>query len=529
MSMALSTLDSLNAVKERAQSVLSQFTVGQKLVTGVAIVALVLGGAALMRAESRPNFQPLFTNLQASDAGAVTTQLAAAKIPYELGNGGSTVLVPANLVNQERVTLAEQGLPSSGTVGFTNLEKSGITTSQFVQQVEYQQALEGQLQQTIESIQGVQSAQVSLVIPAQSSFAIGAQPATTASILVDLSPGTSLSSGQVQAIVHLTAAATPGLSPSGVTVVDNHGDVLSTQGGAASGTGSSNSQQTTAYDNQLATAIEALLNRVVGVGNSAVQVHALLNFDQQSTTIKGIQTNSQGQPVIAPTSQSTSSQSYSGTGSPPSGVLGSGTPPTATSSSGTFSSRSSQVTNAVGQITQTVSKAPGQVVKTSVAVLLNSGSIAKSSVARVSTLVSAAAGLNTANGDQLVVTTMPFAKPAAIQVAAGSTLALLEHAGEVAGLVLLISLMVFVALRAARRTRYDEIPVSSPSPVAPKAIVAERVPGPAVDRSVLASPASVGGAPEVVLSQVSSYIEQRPAEVARLLRAWANEHESESS
>jgi flagellar M-ring protein FliF len=527
MAVTLPTLDTLSAVKGRVRSVLAQFTAGQKVVTVVATIVLVGGGVAFMRVESQPNYQPLFTNLQTSDAGAVTTQLAAAKIPYELSNGGSTILVPANLVDQERVALAEQGLPSSGTVGFSNLEKSGITTSQFVQQVEYQQALEGQLQQTIESIQGVQSAQVSLVIPAQSSFAIGNQPATTASILVDLAPGTSLSPGQVQAIVHLTAAATPGLSTSGVTVVDNHGDVLSSSGATASGTGSSNSQQTDAYDNQLASAIDALLNRVVGVGNSAVQVHALLNFNQQSTTIKGIQTNVQGQPIIAPTGQTTSSQSYSGTGSPPSGVLGAGTPTPTTPSGGTYTSRSSQVTNAVGQITQTVNQAPGQVVKTSVAVLLNSDSIGKASVARVSSLVSAAAGLNTANGDQLVVTTMPFAKPAVIRAVTGSTTALLERAGEVAGLVVLIALMLYVALRASRRTRYDEVAVTGYSPAAPKALSPEHATRPAVELPVAPIASSVGGAPDVVLAQVSSYIEQRPAEVARLLRAWANEHDTE--
>ena len=206
----------------RARSVLAQFTTGQKAMVGLAVVALIVGGTEFMHFESKPNYQPLFTNLQASDSGAVTAQLATAKIPYQLSNGGATILVPAADVDQERVALAEQGLPSSGTVGFSNLEKSGITTSEFVQQVEYQQALEGQLEQTIESIQGVQSAQVNLVVPQQSDFAIGTQPATTASILVDLTAGTTLTSGQVQAIVHLagvgdTQACRRPTSPSSTT------------------------------------------------------------------------------------------------------------------------------------------------------------------------------------------------------------------------------------------------------------------------------------------------------------------------
>jgi flagellar M-ring protein FliF len=393
--------DTLNSARGRARSVLAGFTAGQKVMVGLAVVALVVGGTEFMHFESKPNYQPLFTNLQSSDSGAVTAQLATAKIPYELSDGGATVLVPAADVDQERVALAEQGLPSSGTVGFSNLEKSGITTSEFVQQVEYQQALEGQLEQTIESIQGVQSAQVNLVVPQQSDFAIGSQPATTASILVDLTPGTTLTSGQVQAIVHLTASATPSLSPSDVTVVDNHGDVLSSPGGATAGNGTSDTQQTNSYDTQLSNSIESLLDRVVGVGNAAVQVHALLNFNQQSTTTKGVQTNAQGQPITAQTGQTTSNSTYTGTGTPPSGVLGASQPATTTTGSGNYTTTSSQVTNAVGQVTQTVQQAPGQVVKTSVAVLLNSGAKPKVSPASVKALVSAAAGLSAAAANAL--------------------------------------------------------------------------------------------------------------------------------
>jgi len=530
MAPPLLATDTLNAVRARTRSVLAGFTPGQKVVTSLSVIGLIVAGVAFMHVESQPNFQPLFTNLQTSDAGAVTAALTTAKIPFELNDGGTTVLVPANLVDQERVTLAEQGLPSSGTVGFSNLEKSGITTSQFVQQVEYQQALEGQLQQTIESIQGISSALVSLVIPAQSSFAIGSQPATTASILVHLLPGTSLTSGQVQAIVHLTAAATPGLSASDVTVVDNHGEVLSTAGGTSGGTDSSDSQQTIAYDTQLAKAIEGLLTPIVGVGNSVVQVHALLNFNQQSTTTVGLQVDPQGKPILAPTGQTTSSQTYSGTGTPPSGVLGSGTPTVATNSGGNYTSTSSQVTNAVGQVTQTVSQAPGQVVKTSVAVLLNSGAKATVSQAAVTALVTAAAGLNTTSGDQVVVTLTPFAKVNSLPTAAGSSgqRLLIEHAAEVAVLALLILAMMFFALRAARRPRYDEVAVPGLAQPAARPLPLDDGSRPAIEFPVIARPPGMEIAPDAVLSQVSTYIEQRPAEVARLLRTWATEHNTES-
>jgi len=524
--------DALNAARGRARSALAGFTTGQKAMVGLAVVGVVIGAVAFMHAESKPTYQPLFTNLQASDSGAVTAQLTTAKIPFQLADGGATVLVPAADVDQERVALAEQGLPSSGTVGFSNLEKSGITTSEFVQQVEYQQALEGQLEQTIDSIQGIQSAQVNLVVPQQSDFAIGNQPATTASILVDLAPGTTLTSGQVQAIVHLAASATPSLSASNVTVVDNHGDVLSSPGGTTSGTGSSDNQQTDAYDTQLSTSIEGLLDRVVGIGNSAVQVHALLNFNRQSTTTKGLQTNAQGQPITAQTGQTSSVQTYTGTGTPPSGVLGASQPATTTSGNGNYNTTSNQVTNAVGQVTKTVSQAPGQVVTTSVAVLLNSGAKPKVSAGQVKALVLAAAGLNTAKGDQLVVTSLPFAKPA--QVGAGAAVSsgqrqLEEHLAEGGALVLLIAGMLFFALRSARRPlRYDEVHLPELTPMASPMVAYDEEPLPTGELPhVPRSPALAAGT-DAVFSQFNTYIEQRPAEVARLLREWADERSKES-
>jgi flagellar M-ring protein FliF len=535
--MALMPLsrDSLTTARGRAGTVLAGFTLGQKVMTGLAVVAVVIGGVLFMGAESRPSYQPLFTNLQASDAGNITQQLTSQKIPFQLADGGSTILVPAADVDQERVALAQQGLPEAGNVGFSNLEKSGVTTSDFVQQVEYQQALEGQLEQTIESIQGVQSAQVNLVVPQQSDFAIGTTQPTTASILVNLTPGTTLSSGQVQAVVHLAASSIPGLSSSDVTVVDNHGDVLTAPGDAEGTSGASDSQQTNAYDNQLAASLTTLLARVVGEGNAAVQVNALLDFNQTQTTTSGLQTNAQGQPVTAPTGNTSSSSSYTGTGTPPSGVLGSSQPTTTTGGNGTYTTTSSQVTNAVGQVTQTVKQAPGQVQRTSVAVLLNSSATKKVDQAQIRSLVTAAAGLNPTTGDQLVVSSLPFARPNNSQakaLAAASSAAhqheLVEHAAEAGGLVLLIAAMIVVTLLAARRRRplYQEIPVSGLAAGAMQPVTDltdQRDPTGELP-AVRGAPALELG-PDAVLAQVNDFVDQRPAEAARLLRSWAEERQ----
>ena len=525
--------DSLSTARGRAATILAGFTTGQKVMTVLGLVGVIVAASLFMGAESKPSYQPLFTNLQSSDAGAITQQLSSQKIPYQLADGGSTILVPASDVDQERIALAQQGLPQAGNVGFSNLEKSGITTSEFVQQVEYQQALEGQLEQTISSIQGVQSAQVNLVVPQQSDFAVGTQQTTTASILVNLSPGTALSSGQVSAIVHLTASSVPGLSSSNVTVVDNHGDVLTAPGDAGGTSGASDTQQTDAYDNQLAASLTALLARVVGEGNAAVQVNALLNFNQSQTTTNGLQLNAQGQPVTATTGQSTSNSSYSGTGTPPSGVLGSSQAPTTTGGNGTYTTTSSQITNAVGQVTQTVKQAPGQVQRTSVAVLLNSSKAKKVDQAQVRSLVTAAAGLSTANGDQLVVTSMPFAAAGSSQsasLAAASASAQrrqeMEHIGEIGGLLLLIAAMVAATLVAAKRRRplFQEIALGELGPMA-SMIPLEGDRHPTGEVPVIRAAPALKLGSDAVLAQVNQFVEQRPAEAAHLLRSWADERE----
>jgi flagellar M-ring protein FliF len=531
MAMLPFTRDTFSSARGRAGAVLADFTLGQKAMVGIALLVAVVGGVIFMRAESRPSYQPLFTNLQTADAGAITQQLTSSKIPYQLANGGTTVLVPAADVDQERIALAEQGLPQSGNVGFSNLEKSGITTSDFVQQVEYQQALEGQLEQTIQSIQGVQSAQVNLVVPQQSAFAIGTSQPTTASILVDLVPGTVLSSGQVQAIVHLAASSTPGLSASNVTVVDNHGDVLTAPGDTNGTSGASDAQQTNSYDNSVATSLTGLLNRVVGTGNAAVQVNAVLDFNQTQTTTNGLQTNAAGQPISAPTGQTTSNSSYTGTGTPPSGVLGSSQPTGTAGGNGTYTSTNSQITNAVGQVTQTVKQAPGQVQKTSVAVLLNSSASHKINNATIRSLVVAAAGLNLGGGDQLVVSSLPFAaangKQAAVATAGAGHSQLIDRVAEVGGLLLLIAAMVAATLWASHRRRplYQEIPLGElPTASAlPLEARVEEERDPTGELPAVGQAAALSFGPEAVLAQVNDFVTDRPAEAAALLRLWAND------
>ena len=125
-------------LRDRSKEIVAGFSSGQKTVVVVAVLAVVVGGYLFMSWASQPSYVPLFSNLSSSDAAAITQKLAANKVPYELSEGGQQVLVPSSDVYQQRLDMAAAGLPSSGDQGYSLLDSSGVTTSQFQQQVEYQ-------------------------------------------------------------------------------------------------------------------------------------------------------------------------------------------------------------------------------------------------------------------------------------------------------------------------------------------------------------------------------------------------------
>ncbi|MGN6302183.1 MAG: flagellar basal-body MS-ring/collar protein FliF, partial [Angustibacter sp.] len=156
----------------RVGRLFSGFTPGQRVVTGVAALAVVVGAALFVSWVSKPTYAPLFTGLSSTDAAAVTAKLTEAGEPYQLADGGQTVMVPQADVYQQRIDLAGQGLPAGtdGTQGYSLLDKQSMTSSDFQQKVTYQRALEGELAKTVESINGVHAAVVHLAVPQDDVF-----------------------------------------------------------------------------------------------------------------------------------------------------------------------------------------------------------------------------------------------------------------------------------------------------------------------------------------------------------------------
>lgn len=198
-------------------------------------VAIALTGALLYAVSNRePELEPLFSNLSAEDAGAIVERLREDRVPYELGDEGATILVPEGRVHELRLSLASDGLPSGGGVGFELFDSTRFGESEFTEQVQYRRALEGELGRTIAHIDGVESARVHLVLP-QRTLLASDEIRATASVVLHVRPGRHLDADQVRGLVHLVASSVRGLEPDDVTLVDGDGRRLA--GGDAAATG----------------------------------------------------------------------------------------------------------------------------------------------------------------------------------------------------------------------------------------------------------------------------------------------------
>ncbi len=212
----------LSALTSRLRSLFAGFTAGQKAMTAIAVVVAVVGIGLFATWASKPTYAPLFTGLSSTDASAITTKLTELKEPYQLADGGGTVLVPQADVYQQRINMSGAGLPAGGGGGdgYSLLDTQSMTSSDFQQQITYQRALEGELRKTIEAVDGVQTAVVHLAIPKEDVFTDNAA-AATASVLVKTNPATPLKAAQVEAIVHLVSSSVPKLAATDVTVADS--------------------------------------------------------------------------------------------------------------------------------------------------------------------------------------------------------------------------------------------------------------------------------------------------------------------
>lgn len=521
--MALVPAQELSRLREAGKRFAGGFTPGQKAVTLAAVLATVIGAFAFMSFAGKPTYAPLFTNLQPQDAANVTAKLSSDKVPFQLANNGSTVMIPANDVSQERLSLAQAGLPATSTVGLSLLDKEGITTSSMTQQADYLQALQGELEQTIDSIHGVSGSKVNIALPTEQTFSLTNNSPTGASVLVDMDPGATLPQGEVSAIVHLVGSSVPNLDMNQVTVADSNGNLLAGPGVSASAGGDNATQ---AYDAAEQAKVQAYLTAVLGTGNADVQVNATLNYDQVQTQTQQILPGPNGQPLSFCTQSTTSNQSYTGT-TTPGGTAGATTATgTGTSGSGGYTQTQSNQTCETNQQTINDTQAPGTVKTQSVAVLVNATALPKgTSLSALEQGVAAAAGISTARGDTLSFNAMPFSDAAAKQAAkeaAQATAAAKKQSMMALARPAVVAVVILVALfllwRSAKKAR-----TTTTSTVIPPDMLA------AAQMRALQAAEMTAQLPAVSMADLSRsveatdmhrFIDSQPDDVASMLRTW---------
>jgi len=354
----------------------------------------------------------LFSGLESREAAAVTAKLDGL-IPgkYDVKDGG-TILVPADQVTKLRMTLAQDNLPAAG-IGYEIFDKSdAFGTTAFVQNINQLRAIEGELARSIQTIEGIQSARVHLVIPERQIFSREEQ---SPSASVVLKSRTKLDRGQVGAIQHLVAAAVAGLSAQRVAIVDDAGTLLAGGDGSTGGaaTSAEQDQQTSDYEERVRTRIESLVGSIVGVGHVRAQVTADMKFDHTNTTTEQYDPDSKvlrsNQTVERNASDANGgSQAVSVANQLPGGAQGGG----AGGDGNKSSSGSTEETNnyEINKTVTTSTNDSGALKRLSVAVVVDSGAPTKPDMAKISELVKSAMGYDAGRNDQVSVSNMAFAK-----------------------------------------------------------------------------------------------------------------------
>ncbi|MEQ1742005.1 MAG: flagellar basal-body MS-ring/collar protein FliF [Candidatus Nitrotoga sp.] len=402
------------------------------LVAVAAMVALVFG---MWTWGKTPDYRVLYGNLSDRDGGAIIESLQQMNVPYKFAEGGGALLVPADQVHEVRLRMASQGLPKGSLVGFELMENQKFGTSQFLEQMNYQRALEGELARSMQTLASVQSARVHLAIPKPTVF-VKEQQQPGASVVLTLHPGRTLDGSQISGIVHLISSSVPNMPAKNVTVVDQSGSLLSSA--KEGGTGQMDATQIS-YVRQIEQTyinrIEAIIAPLIGANNVRAQVTADIDFAQIEQTAENFKPNQDPKESTLRSQQTTASTnggSQNAAGVP--GAL-SNQPPipatapivspsssvaAATSGGGTSSLKESTVNYEVDRTIRHTKLPVGSIKRLSVAVVLNNRTVTdkngkqsskplnESEKAQITALVKDAMGFNVSRGDSLNVLNSAF-------------------------------------------------------------------------------------------------------------------------
>jgi len=258
-------------------------TMSQRVLIGGLAVSVVASFLVMVFFLNRPDYKVLYSKLGEEDASRVVDMLKAAKVEYQLTDGGSTIMVPADVVYEQRLKVAGEGMMHGQGVGFEIFDELKVGQTDFVQRINYQRALQGELSRTISEFPQIESARVHLVLPQKSLF-IEEQKKASASVVLTLKKGQKLDQKQIQGIVNFVSMAVEGLTPDAITVADTTGQILyqPTDEGSLQGMTTTQFEFKNAYEKNLQNRIEQLLTPIVGPGRSITKINADLDFNQRT-------------------------------------------------------------------------------------------------------------------------------------------------------------------------------------------------------------------------------------------------------
>lgn len=270
----------MKRIIEQFRAVIKAMPVSKKISMAIVLGLAVAGFALMFLWANQIDYQVLYSNLSQEDAANIVSKLREQRIPYKLEGGGSLILVPAEKVYETRLALAGDRLPRGGNVGFEIFDQTSFSTTDFVQRLNYQRALQGELCRTIGEFREVEHARVLIVLPKDSLFVEDTKP-PSASVLLKLR--SSLSPDKVAGIVHIVASAVEGMTPEQVTVVDTSGKVLfkgPNQGDETALLSSNRIDYQRQVEGKIVGRVQSMLEGIVGTGKAIVRVSAEINFDQ---------------------------------------------------------------------------------------------------------------------------------------------------------------------------------------------------------------------------------------------------------
>jgi flagellar M-ring protein FliF len=384
------------------------------------IVASLVGFVFLI---GRADMKPLYSGLQPEESQFIARTLAAENIPYEISSDGTSLRVPASKVDSVRLELASQGLPQTGRLGLELFDKPNWAGSDFAEKVNYQRALEGELERTIRAIRQVQSARVHLVMSHDSLFSEREREAK-GSVVVKLREGR-LADSAIRSITYLVASAVDNLRPENVTVIDADGNIPILSGRHTQGMGG---DEVEAMENRLTEKLVSTLAPLVGREGLRASVTVENDLASSESTQETYDPN--GSVVL--TSQVSQDQSSD---SDPQGIPGTPSNTPDSSAKGTAAAaaestpeetgqRSESKTYAVSKAVRHVVQPSGAIKKIAAAVLVDDATETKSEggaktesrrkrsaeeMKQIEELAKAAIGFDSARGDHLSVQNVSFA------------------------------------------------------------------------------------------------------------------------